>query len=135
MTLMTQSLDDVVQALAQSLCIQDLTCIPTMQSDELGAEAHDIIPQYPLDAILQAVFQPYDGRLPHAQVQALRQAAAADEQTFIFDNVTLDPLVLLLQHVDGQAVLEVDLHRLFVGMSRSEEHTSELQSRENLVCR
>src|SRR5690606_41857540 len=38
------------------------------------------------------------------------------------------------QLVDGEA-LEARPHReLLVGVARSEEHTSELQSRENLVC-
>src|SRR5690606_41826295 len=35
----------------------------------------------------------------------------------------------------GAAALGPVTHRSTVGTSRSEEHTSELQSRENLVCR
>src|SRR5690606_40996327 len=41
----------------------------------------------------------------------------------------------LRQRVDGANVTRVTGVRMFEILPRSEEHTSELQSRENLVCR
>src|SRR5690606_41138195 len=48
-------------------------------------------------------------------------------QSAVLDH--LDPAVTLGEGADGL------VHRRKVGDARSEEHTSELQSRENLVCR
>src|SRR5690606_41784378 len=38
-------------------------------------------------------------------------------------------------HIQAMSALSLDERDVVVAISRSEEHTSELQSRENLVCR
>src|SRR5690606_41618264 len=60
-------------------------------------------------------------------------AAGADQRVHFVDEQD-DRLGAGLNLVDdrAQALLELALH---AGAGRSEEHTSELQSRENLVCR
>src|SRR5690606_41041051 len=69
----------------------------------------------------------------HIEVVALRQAAAALHGAVIiaeYQRRGAAEAKLHHQHVVGfQGAADVARHR------RSEEHTSELQSRENLVCR
>src|SRR5205085_12215253 len=64
-------------------------------------------------------------------VPALREALP-DERAQLF--VVLPPRALGLAAMRGKAAL-ADFQRRGQGVGRSEEHTSELQSQSNLVCR
>src|SRR5205807_4694188 len=75
------------------------------------------------------------GRRTHGWITALqlvrqvaqRQTLAAGEET------TTDPLAVL--HHSERDIFEYFAEEVFAGEARSEEHTSELQSPCNLVCR
>src|SRR5690606_40321570 len=86
---------------------------------------------------------PLHDALPLCELWAVQRAAYVDEAQIYGDPFVL-PLTesrgQLLRAVDGGAVLlkAVCGGRIVGGArgkARSEEHTSELQSRENLVCR
>src|SRR3989475_8421363 len=58
--------------------------------------------------------------------------------TTLFRSPPGSPLFVILAHAWGMLPLGVDYARrinLFAATTRSEEHTSELQSQSNLVCR
>src|SRR5690606_41608608 len=69
------------------------------------------------------------------------QAAARDDVAVFHVQLAFEDLRIGLmangheQTVDGQVFRVAALRVLDAGAGRSEEHTSELQSRENLVCR
>src|SRR5690606_26145428 len=76
------------------------------------------------------------GRIPGLIAYQRSGEPGADNAKFFIRGVTtfgykVDPLIL----IDNMEVTATDLARLQVDDIRSEEHTSELQSRENLVCR
>src|SRR5690606_41720128 len=76
----------------------------------------------------------YDNQ--NADVGLPRWTAAEYMQGFVGDVGSLAKLVMIHNGVrEGEATTERLAHELADCLWRSEEHTSELQSRENLVCR
>src|SRR5256886_3824940 len=73
-----------------------------------------------------------DLRLPRESAETIREIA---QQCLARGFHEHDPFVeLVLSHFYGAAVCR-DLHDVTLAIVRSEEHTSELQSQSNLVCR
>src|SRR5690606_39542364 len=93
------------------------------ESREAGGEAAfvhvDVSNEEQVEAMVTFAVDTY-GRLD----VAVNNAARAPDQGPVHE---FDPQV-------WDAVMAVDLKGVALGLKRSEEHTSELQSRENLVC-
>src|SRR5690606_42042567 len=90
---------------------------------------HDALPIWDRLIIGPALSRPL--RLNEHQNGAINNPAAADQQGTRCEAV-LDRH--RLQSLDGEQHLQILNRERGTGGVRSEEHTSELQSRENLVC-
>src|SRR5690554_3166029 len=108
---------DVGQALAQPLGKGREPLLDAMQRDELGEQVDDVILEDALYPVGEAVFQPNQRIGLHAPVQRQRQRTAADDAPLVLQHEMLDAGGTLLEQVDGQAVLEIDLRRLWRGVA------------------
>ena len=102
---------NVCQAFQQPLRKQ-CEAVIAIFGGKFGTQLNHVIAQDALNPTVNAVFQPHHGRGLHGLVKRQRQGATAHRSAFVFEHEAFESFVSFFQHVNGQAVFEINVGRL-----------------------